>query len=254
MKNNFLNFLINGFNNKIIAKNREHLYELITHEIIINGPTCNLNHIDVSRISNMVGLFNDNNLYVSHFNGDISQWDVSNVENMEHMFYKSSFNGDISNWNTSKVKTMHSMFLRSKFDGDISRWDVSNVNNMVSMFSESAFNGDISKWDVSNVHNMASMFYQSVFNGDISHWDVSKVEDMMDMFSFSEFKENLSNWKPYNLDSTSKILENCNALIPYWAKIEDQKTRNIAIDNYWLKKELSNELIENNNQTKKIKI
>ena len=33
------------------------------------------------------------------FNGDISNWDVSNVTNMENMFLSAdSFNGDISNW------------------------------------------------------------------------------------------------------------------------------------------------------------
>jgi surface protein len=32
----------------------------------------------------------------SYFNGDISNWDVSNVTNMGGMFYKSMFTGDIS--------------------------------------------------------------------------------------------------------------------------------------------------------------
>jgi len=32
----------------------------------------------------------------SKFNGDISQWDVSNVTNMCGMFSNSVFNGDIS--------------------------------------------------------------------------------------------------------------------------------------------------------------
>jgi len=31
----------------------------------------------------------------SHFNGDISKWDVSNVTNMSSMFSGSKFNGDI---------------------------------------------------------------------------------------------------------------------------------------------------------------
>jgi surface protein len=34
----------------------------------------------------------------SQFNGDISTWDVSNVQNMFGMFDKSQFNGDISRW------------------------------------------------------------------------------------------------------------------------------------------------------------
>jgi surface protein len=32
----------------------------------------------------------------SKFTGDISEWDVSKVTDMEGMFYKSAFNGDIS--------------------------------------------------------------------------------------------------------------------------------------------------------------
>ena len=47
----------------------------------------------------------------SVFNGDISKWDVSNVESMNQMFYKSEFNGDISNWDVSKV-TSHTDFSK----------------------------------------------------------------------------------------------------------------------------------------------
>jgi surface protein len=46
------------------------------------------------------------------------------------MFSNSKFNGDISNWNVSNVVDMAWMFRRSVFTGDISKWDVSNVVNM----------------------------------------------------------------------------------------------------------------------------
>ena len=65
----------------------EELYGMITDEIYKNGYECSLNHIDVSKITNMSQLFLD-----SKFNGDISEWDVSNVENMGFMFYNSKFN------------------------------------------------------------------------------------------------------------------------------------------------------------------
>jgi surface protein len=36
--------------------------------------------------------------------GDLSEWDVSNVTNMNDMFaFAWSFNGDLSEWNVSKV-------------------------------------------------------------------------------------------------------------------------------------------------------
>ena len=41
------------------------------------------------------------------FNGDISEWDTSNVNNMYEAFaYASAFNSDISKWDTSKVQDM----------------------------------------------------------------------------------------------------------------------------------------------------
>jgi surface protein len=82
----------------------------------------------------------------SKFNGDISNWDVSNVQDMRHMFADSVFDGDISKWNVSKANDMQSLFLNSMFNGDISNWNVSKVKNMNGIFSNSAFDGDISKW------------------------------------------------------------------------------------------------------------
>jgi surface protein len=64
---------------------------------------------------------------ISKFTGDISNWDVSNVTNMERMFCISKFTGDISNWNVSNVTNMECMFFKSQFIGDISNWDISSL-------------------------------------------------------------------------------------------------------------------------------
>lgn len=116
----------------------------------------------------------------SPFNGDLSEWDTSNVENMSQLFAWSGFNNSsISNWDTSSVTDMSSMFsgYASRFNQDISEWDVSNVKDMSDMFAYNEyFNFPIGEWDVSNVEDMSGMFQDaSAFNQDISTWDVSNV-------------------------------------------------------------------------------
>ena len=177
----------------------EQLEELITEAMDEHGNRCSLNHIDVSRITDMSFLFSE-----SQFDGDISQWDVSNVTNMRGMFSGAVFTGDISTWDTSSVVSMSNMFQGTAFQGDISRWDTANVQDMTSMFAHSSFNGDISKWNVGQVTNMSYMFLHSQFNGDISNWNTSKVARMGSMFSESIFQGDISRWDVSNVtDMTS---------------------------------------------------
>ena len=136
----------------------------------------NLNWIDTSKLRDMSALFV--NKY--EFNGDISQWDVSKVENMSRMFESSGFNGDISQWDVSKVENMSRMFKRSGFNGDISQWDISKVKNMKQMFYDSCFNKDISKWNTSSLNYMNGMFAYSPFKGNISNWNINNVIDYDD--------------------------------------------------------------------------
>ena len=124
----------------IIATN-DTLKDIISQEIRKYGTNADLNHIDVSNVTDMSYMFSN-----SEFNGDISNWNVSNVTNMSYMFENSKFNGDISNWDVSNVTNMRFMFGNSEFNGDISNWNVSNVTDMSYMFENSKFNGDISKW------------------------------------------------------------------------------------------------------------
>lgn len=187
---------------KYYPKTKDELEKLIKNLIKERGNEANLNDIDTSEITDMSYLFakydennHDRDKCFSDFNGDISNWNVSNVKNMSHIFYHSDFNQDISNWDVSNVENMYAMFIYSKFNGDISNWDVSNVTDMSVMFAYSKFNGDISKWDVSKVEEMSSMFDKSQFNGDISKWNVSNVENINDMFYNSKFNQNINNWK-----------------------------------------------------------
>ena len=180
-------------------------YQLQKLLITIRGLNADLNIIDVSKITDMSGLFDHNDL--RSFNGDISGWDVSKVTNMSAMFRNNSaFDGDISKWDVSKVTNMSEMFKSSSFDGDISGWNVNKVTNMSAMFRSSSFNGDISGWDVSKVTNMSEMFRYSAFNGDISKWDVSKVTNMSGMFKEAPFFDrDISGWDVSKVTNMSEM-------------------------------------------------
>ena len=104
---------------KYFPQTKEELKAIIETRIKDEGNEVDLNDIDVSKITDMSELFER-----TDFNGDISNWDVSNVKDMSYMFYNCK-----------------------KFNHDISSWDVSNVTNMSNMFYECAlFNQDISKY------------------------------------------------------------------------------------------------------------
>ena len=168
---------------------------------------------DVSNVTDMNVLFASKN----QFNGDISSWDVSSVTNMNSMFaWATSFNQDIGSWDVSSVTNMSAMFRKTSFNQDIGSWDVSSVTNMRYMFYEStSFNQDIGSWDVSSVTNMESMFYKATsFNQDIGFWDVSSVTNMERMFYGTNFNQNISKWCVTGISSEPTLFRTNSALIP----------------------------------------
>lgn len=164
----------------IIVHSRADLMVHIAHELNTQGFNASLNHLDVSNVHDMSGVFKD-----SLFNGDISMWNVSNVVGMVRMFENSPFNGDISRWNVSNVNTFAYMFRNSQFNGDISEWQLNEADNMLGMFEGSRFNGDLSKWNMSKVKEFRHMFNNADFAGDLSQTALRRYSTFANMFDAS---------------------------------------------------------------------
>lgn len=192
---------------------------MIINEIKRNGINCSLNHIDTSKITSMSYLFRGNLPGISisdeqllrSFNGDISEWDVSNVTEMVCMFAKSNFDGDLSGWDVSNVRNFGNMFCASKFtgkNGNIGKWKLNNAVRLHNMFKETKFNGDISEWTVSSVETFECMFQDnSEFNQPIGKWKLNSSKKICVWKMFDEataFCQDLSSWDFSDIDLPDK--------------------------------------------------
>lgn len=164
-------------------------------------------------------------------NFDVSNLNVSNVEDMSNMFYYGGCNASsvtftgLNRWNTSNVTKMTSLFYSvgenssSVSLGNISEWDTSSVTDMSGMFGlvgrylTTSFNIDVSNWDVSNVTNMYGVFRNTGVTapawsiGDLSGWNTSKVTNMSYMFAYAGRDAKVFN--PGNIGAwdTSKVID-----------------------------------------------
>ena len=182
--NNYINEALIKKDTKIKTYNYypKDIFELreIIENRLKNDKNSDLNDIDVSKIISFCdttrGQYRDRGLFegLDPHNIDISEWNVSKVENMKRVF-----------------------FGCRNLVCDLSKWDVSNVETMDCMFFNccNTFNSNLSEWDVSKVKNMSRMFYDCYnFNSDLSHWDVSKVEDMYNIFHGCKALKNKPSW------------------------------------------------------------
>ena len=202
---------------------------------------CDITNLNVSRITDMSSMFSVSLLSTfTSFNQDLSNWDVSNVQNMNGMFSGcTSFNQPLNNWDVSNVQNMIGMFdYCNSFNQPLNNWDVSKVQNMSNMFVNCInFNQDLSNWDVSNVSYMTNIFYNCTnFNQPLDNWNVknviytnymfyncqnfnkplnwgnkvSKVQNMSNMFhACTSFNQDLSDWNVYKVQNMTGMFSNC---------------------------------------------
>ncbi len=138
-------------------------------------------------------------------NAVFNTWNMTNVRNMEAMFFSASnFNTPLSAWNTSNVTNMHSVFeYASTFNQNINTWQTGNVTDMSQMFhGATLFNTPLNSWRTDNVITMHGMFEAATsFNQPINAnivpgaWNTSNVKIMSRMFAeASHFDQPIGGW------------------------------------------------------------
>ena len=192
---------------KYHPKNIRELQNLIKKLVDDRGVNARLNDIDTSAITNMNYLFTNafgpSNKILQQLNVDVSDWDVSNVRNMEGTFSGlMSFNCDISNWNVSEVRNMTNMFSGCKL-----------------------FNRNLGRWNIIHVNYIGGMFYGcKKFTGDgLENWKPNRCDDFRSMFrDCTKFKANLENWKIKKDARLDDMFTNCKSILkknrPSWYK------------------------------------
>lgn len=147
-----------------------------------------INDIDVSKVTNMKGLFSNLKTVIDMSRVDVSKWDVSNVTDFSEMFLEcEDFNCDLSKWNVSKGADFSSMFCDcSIFNSDLSKWDVHYANDFSYMFANcEKFDADLSGWKMENSIYAASMFRGCTkFDSDLTKWApyIKNISDFSWMF------------------------------------------------------------------------
>ena len=120
-------------NGKISVKDKDHLKNLIHQKV-------DLSLLDVSKVTDMSNLFENDKDFSTISQNDITKWNVSNVENMECMFMSvRNFNQDLSNWNVINVKNMERMFYDCTSFNNNSiplTWNLNEKVIMKSIFSD----------------------------------------------------------------------------------------------------------------------
>lgn len=147
-----------GFKRDVIKVNDDNLHNTILDEITKQLENANnknfpidLNHIDVSKITNFECLFDTiNDVVNADINDtlryiDISGWDVRNVKTMRWMFADCKdlvSVGDLSNWKIDNLEWAKNMFYnceKLEYIGDLSRWNINDNDRLIDVAN--MFNG-----------------------------------------------------------------------------------------------------------------
>ena len=175
--------------------------EMTSLETIIGIET-----LDVSKYDSLYAMFSG---CASLETLNLSQWNVSNIEDFSYMFSDTInlASVNLNNWKTSSATNMGSLFNSSGIESlDLSHFDVDQVTSFGWMFYNTPYltTINLSNWKTSSLEEMDYMFSNSgVKSLDLTHFNTSNVTTMESLFSSADSLTNLniSGWNTSNVET-----------------------------------------------------
>lgn len=163
-------------------------------------------------VKSLKGAFNvHNNRFKKEFGNkfttvDLSNWDISDVEDMSEMFYD--------------CKNLKEVIIRNDTD-TLGNWDTSKVKYMSNMFALTSLEEiDVSSWKIDSLKKINGMFFGCLYLNEVifGDWAVSNIEDATNLFALCENADfDINNWKLSDNCKQEGIFYHCyNKSIPDW--------------------------------------
>ena len=152
---------------------------------------------DMSNIEDMSYMFAENNhLLKIHFPNDM-KINLKNVKSMDNMFeWCKQLDMNVSNWDVSNVEQTNNMFYRCEnFKGDgLEKWKTSKLQSALNMFEWCInLDADFKDWDIHKCASISGMFYNcKKLNCNFDNWDISMVIKIANIMNHS-MKDELRN-------------------------------------------------------------
>jgi surface protein len=217
----------------------------------------NINDWDMSNIIDITSMFRSCLIY----NQAVNNWDVSRVKYFGCAFVYTAFNQPVNNWQVDSALALGCLFASSQFNQPLSNWNTGNVTSWDAMFRDSHFNQPIGNWDVSGAITMDRMFENTPFNQPIDNWVVDSVTSMAWMFQNSSFNQSINSWNTGQVTTIREMFKgsdfnrdigswNTSNVQNFGAMFKDDSTFNQDISNWVIStRALAYEFLDNTNMS-----
>ena len=183
----------------------------------------NLAVLNTSKVKSMKKMFSQDTSSVGRLGAiDLSSFDVSEVVDMDSMFFSAKYivNLDLSNFKPVKCENFNSFVARcAKLESiDLSNFETTSATDMSYMFANCTklASLDLSKFNTSNVTTMAYMFKanSSLTSLNVTSFDTGNVENMDNMFSGCSKLTSLdvSSFSTENVAEMRSMFNSCESL------------------------------------------